>query len=141
VSARHDVLVLFRRAVGNKPVVWASERTTLGDYEGHDVTLEVFDVPAEEQRDLLRTLRPERQAAADLLGGPVQVVFHTPDATSRHHAWVRDEAMALDVAALVRPQATAAVAPSEEERERSTTDASPLLGVDERPRARTPRAA
>ena len=97
MSTRDQVLRSFRRALDGRPVVWASERTSLGDYEGHEVTLEIFDVPAEEQRDLRGRLRPQREEAARALGGRVQIVFHTPDATTRHYSWVRAEDATLDL--------------------------------------------
>ena len=86
MTPRDTVLKAFREALSGLPVHWASSGTTLGDFEGREVTLDVFDVPAWQQRALLRALRPQREEARRLLGARVGIVFHTPEATSRHHA-------------------------------------------------------
>ena len=91
MTAKETVLELFREALPDNPVVWTSSRTTLGDFDGREVTLEIFDVPWEEKRALLGRLRPHRERARQMLGRAVQLVFHAPEATAEHHGWVREE--------------------------------------------------
>lgn len=75
-----------------RPVRWADELTTLGDFDGRDCTLEVFDVPAEEEWELFRSLRTLRRRAAAELGRALTLIFHTPEETTRLYAWVRARA-------------------------------------------------
>jgi len=55
----------------------------VGDYDGRERTLDVFNADARDQLDLLtrfRDLRPEIEAA---LGGPIIVLFHTTTEMTR----------------------------------------------------------
>jgi hypothetical protein len=81
-EAREQVLEFFEKAT-ERPARWASERTTLGDFDARERTLEIFDVLRPEELPLLRSLRPARDWAANLLGGTVVIVFHTPRETER----------------------------------------------------------
>ena len=67
------------------PLRWADEQTTLGDYEGRDLTLEVFNIPSERQRAYYRKLRSIRHELREELGKRVTLVFHTPEATVRYY--------------------------------------------------------
>lgn len=77
------------RTVAARPARWAGDATTAGDFEGREFTIEVFDVPSHEQMDLFSRLRAVRLKAAELLGQSIRIVFHTPQATTRHYADVR----------------------------------------------------
>lgn len=57
-----------------RPVRWGQG---LGDFDGHERTLEIFEADAREQRALLRALRPWREALDQAADGPVVIVFHT----------------------------------------------------------------
>ena len=57
-----------------RPVRWGE---MLGDYDGRERTLDIFDADASEQRGLLRRLRPIRDALDEAAGGPIVFVFHT----------------------------------------------------------------
>ena len=72
-----------------RAVRWCDARLSLGDFEGREHTLDVFDIPAAEQRDLNFDLRTVRRKASALFDAPVSFVFHTPEETSRLYAWVR----------------------------------------------------
>jgi hypothetical protein len=107
-----------------RPVRWADPERLVGDYDGRERTLEVFNADAAEQRPLIRRLRPLRQELESALGGPVVVIFHTTAESARlYREWVegalRDEAaqdtvvdyelpedlvpLALDIELHVRP--------------------------------------
>ncbi len=85
-GSRDEVLSLFRDALKPRRVRWTDELSSLGDFEGRDLALEVFDIPLSEQRATFRKLRELRRRSEELLGAPVLVVFHTPDATGAHYA-------------------------------------------------------
>jgi hypothetical protein len=88
-TERDVILKAFREAVRGRPACWADERTLAGDVEGREETLQIFDVEDVDQRGLLTELRPVRLRAEQLLGRPVRVMFHTPDATTRYYSHVR----------------------------------------------------
>ena len=60
--------------LGHRPVRWGEG---IGDYDGRERTLEVFDVDAREQRAVLRSLRPWREQLDGAAGGALVIVFHT----------------------------------------------------------------
>ncbi|HTE53656.1 MAG TPA: hypothetical protein VK698_22530 [Kofleriaceae bacterium] len=76
-------------AIGGKPVRWASAGPSIGDYDGRETTLDVFDVEARDQRRLLRQLRDLRREIEQAIGSPVVLVFHTPAQTSAFYPDVR----------------------------------------------------
>jgi hypothetical protein len=74
---------LVSARIGDRPVRWAPPDVASGDYDGRERTLEVFRVASGERRDLLRALRPVRDAIEAVAGGPVVVIFHTPRESER----------------------------------------------------------
>lgn len=56
----------FGKATGH-PVRWADEAVG-GDFEGRETTLEIFDVPEDDQEKLFLELAPQRKQARQLLG-------------------------------------------------------------------------
>lgn len=68
------------------PMCWASDRTTWGDFEGRERTLEIFNIESSEQLGFLRSVRESRRQIEAKLGGPLTFVFHTPEATRQHYS-------------------------------------------------------
>lgn len=68
-----------------RPVRWASQSSYAGRYDGHENTLEVFNVNATDQLSMLRKIRPERATLEAAAGGPLVVVFHTEERTRRFY--------------------------------------------------------
>jgi hypothetical protein len=87
-AARAEVLGLFRASLRTELVRWTDEETSRGDFDGRERSIEVFNVPASQQRTLHRQLKDVRKRAAEILGGPVVVLFHSPEATRRYYQWV-----------------------------------------------------
>lgn len=82
MMALDEWLPRLREVFGGRPIAWAGPRA-IGDYDGRERTLDVFNADARDQLDLLtrfRGLRPEIEAAA---GGPIIVLFHTTMETAR----------------------------------------------------------
>lgn len=79
----------FGKATGH-PVRWADEAVG-GDFEGRETTLEIFDVPEDDQEKLFLELAPQRKQARQLLGERLRLLFHTPEATTLHYPQVRRE--------------------------------------------------
>ena len=78
-----------------RPVRWA--RNAVGDYDGRDRTLEVFNADAGEQRELFRALRPIRQEMEAVAGGPVIVIFHTRAESARLYSDFVRQALLAEV--------------------------------------------
>lgn len=69
----NDISQTISALINNRPVRWADY--TIGGYDGHEQTLEVFDADATEQLTLLRKIR---QVNASLI-----VIFHTRSESKR----------------------------------------------------------
>ena len=69
--------------VGGRPVRWTPTDVAVGDYDGRDRTLEIFNADVREQLTLLRALRPARSVIERAIGGPLVVLFHTSSETQR----------------------------------------------------------
>jgi hypothetical protein len=50
----------LRDIMDGRPARWAEARNLIGDYDGRERTLEAFNADANDQRQLLRRLRPVR---------------------------------------------------------------------------------
>lgn len=81
------------------PVRWSPPRAGLSVYDGHERTLEVFNVPAREQRVMLRRLRTLRDEIDAAAGGDVVFLFHTPEESKRLHREFVDSFARLRVSA------------------------------------------
>ncbi|MGH7286079.1 MAG: hypothetical protein ACRELY_31545 [Polyangiaceae bacterium] len=67
-----------------RPTRWVPKDLSIGDYEGRDRTLEVFNADAVEQRSLMRTLEPVRPALEQAAGGPIVVIFHSRKQSAKY---------------------------------------------------------
>ncbi len=86
LANRQLVLEAFRRALGTSyPARWVDGRTSMGDFSGRDEAVDIFNVPVEMQRELLRRLREARAQAKGLVGSECLFLFHTPEATEEHY--------------------------------------------------------
>ncbi len=86
---RTELLSRFSIMLDGIPVRWTDETITRGDFDGRDWTVDVFDVPASEQRAAVARLWPLRKSVRREHGVDLTFVFHTPEATTAHYAWVR----------------------------------------------------
>jgi plasmid stabilization system protein ParE len=86
MSARDEILERVTGLLGDRPVRWAEPGQFIGDFDGRERTLEVFNADASEQRELLRSMRPIRDELETVAGGPVVVIFHTRAESARLHA-------------------------------------------------------
>jgi len=99
-------LLELREVFGGRAVRWA---TPVGDYDGRERTLDVFNADPRDQLILLKrfsAVRAEIEASPDV-AGPVVVIFHTTSETARLHRgiYITDDQIA-GLAALVldRPE-------------------------------------
>jgi hypothetical protein len=83
------------RSAGGRPVRWVDARTSLGDFDGREWTLELFDIPRNERRQLQDQLWALRKQVWERMGHSLVFIFHTPEATEQHYAWVRQKEFRL----------------------------------------------
>jgi len=125
-DARDDLIRRISDSLSGRPVRWA--RDVVGDYDGRDRTLEVFNADPAEQGDLFRRLRPVRKEMEAFAGGPVIVIFHTRAESARLYSGFVEQALLAEVAVDV------------DIAERELDVEVPALGTDVvlRPRGRDP---
>jgi len=66
-----------------KPVRWCSGEHCIPVWDGVERTLEVFNASPREQLSLLKKMGSIRAEAETSAGGPLVVIFHTPEQTHR----------------------------------------------------------
>jgi hypothetical protein len=103
---REDVPYAVSRLMGDRPARWAPTERLLGDYDGRERTLEVFNAAPKDQLGLLAALRSERAALREAAGGPIVFIFHTEGESKRLYAEFVMRFPRVMAEASVRPLAT-----------------------------------
>lgn len=84
---RDRVPFFVSRLLEWRPVRWAMP---VGDYDGRERTLEVFNADVRDQRRLLVEIDQNRSTLAEAAGGPIIVIFHSVKQTEeRYQEFVR----------------------------------------------------
>jgi hypothetical protein len=83
---RIDVPMVVSRLMGDRPARWTPPSLAVGDYDGRERTLEVFNAAAVEQLDLLKAIRSLRAELKEAAGGSIVFIFHTPEESLRLYA-------------------------------------------------------
>ena len=87
MTMRKQVLHLIEEAVNyTYPIRWADEKTTLGDFDGRDVAIDIFSILSADQARFLETIRPIRNDIKKTLGRNCIFIFHSPEATEKHYS-------------------------------------------------------
>ena len=61
LKTRNEVLHLIEKATNYLYLLrWVDEKTTTGDFDGREVTIDVFFIPTANQADFLAQIRPIR---------------------------------------------------------------------------------
>ncbi len=79
INDRADVPLAVSKLMGNRPVRWAPPEKMVFDYDGRERTLQVFNAAAKDQLELLKALRPIRAELQKAAGGPLVIIFHSPE--------------------------------------------------------------
>jgi hypothetical protein len=82
MMARDEWLPRLRDVFDGRPVAWAGVRA-VGDYDGRERALDVFNADARDQLELLTRFRSLRSEVEAALGGSLIVLFHTTAETTR----------------------------------------------------------
>lgn len=94
---RDEILRELRSIMGGRFIAhWSEAKTSRGDFEGSEWTIDVFDVPGEESFGLGRRIAAYRRELSRKHGIGIVVVPHTPEATDEHFSWVRKRAVDLE---------------------------------------------
>lgn len=85
---RKEILEQVRKLAG-KPVAWTSARTSMGDFEGRDWTIEVFDVPFEDRLAVRQRLWDYQKECKRLNNILLSFISHDVEATTQYYSWAR----------------------------------------------------
>lgn len=84
-----DELPLLVAQLIDRPVRWVPRDRLVGDYDGRERTLEVFNADAKDQRQLLGTINKAKLRLEEIAGGPLTVIFHSTKQSVRYEDFVR----------------------------------------------------
>ncbi|HEY4706781.1 MAG TPA: hypothetical protein VII64_04915 [Thermodesulfobacteriota bacterium] len=68
------------------PLRWADEKTTLGDFDGREFSIDVFRIPISEQLTFLKSIRIIREEIRKIIGSRCLFIFHSPEATEQYYS-------------------------------------------------------
>lgn len=83
---REHVPGFVSRILDRRPVRWTPPQRLVGDYEGRERTLQVFNADAADQRHLLETIEQHRPMLEAAAGGSIVVIFHSVRQTRDRYA-------------------------------------------------------
>lgn len=86
-EVRADVLRLIEKTINyTYPLRWADEKTTMGDFDGRESTIDVFFIPSAEQINFLTQISSIRKQIKEMTGHRCIFIFHSPEATATHYS-------------------------------------------------------
>jgi hypothetical protein len=74
---REVVPLVVSGIVDGRPVRWAPAERLVGDYDGRERTLQVFNADACDQRRLRDAIDERRVPIEEAAGGPLVIIFHS----------------------------------------------------------------
>lgn len=74
---RELVPLVVSGIIDGRPVRWAPPKRLVGDYDGRDRTLQVFNADPRDQRQLLDAIDAQRGPLEEAAGGPLVIIFHS----------------------------------------------------------------
>jgi hypothetical protein len=74
---REHVPVVVSGLIGGRPARWAPAERMVGDFDGRDRTLEVFNANVADQRASLEAIDRDRARLEEAAGGPLVIIFHS----------------------------------------------------------------
>jgi hypothetical protein len=83
---RKHVPLVVSRIVGMRPVRWAPSRRLVGDYDGRERTLEVFNADPKDQAHLFDEIDRQRAPLEEAAGGPLVIIFHSVKQSKERYA-------------------------------------------------------
>jgi len=87
LKIRNEILSLLEKSINySYPIRWTDEKTTLGDFDGREFSIDVFNIPVSAQLDFLSQIREIRKKISEMIGSRCFFIFHTPAATKKHYS-------------------------------------------------------
>src|SRR4030066_2581058 len=84
---RIEIIRLIEDATNyNYPLRCVDEETSLGDFDGREVAIDVFNIHVAEQIDFLTRIRQVRDKIREMIGHRGVFIFHSPESTRMHYA-------------------------------------------------------
>jgi hypothetical protein len=83
---RERVPYVISRLIDGRPVRWAPANRSVGDYDGRERTLQVFNADPKDQRRLLDVIDSNRAPLEEAVGGPLIVIFHSVRQSAERYA-------------------------------------------------------
>lgn len=82
-----EIIRLIENATNyDYPLRWVDEETSLGDFDGREVAVDVFNIRVSEQIDFLTRIRQVRDKIHEMIGHRGVFIFHSPESTRVHYA-------------------------------------------------------
>lgn len=84
---RIEIIRLIEDATNyDYPLRCVDEETSLGDFDGREVAIDVFNIHVAEQIDFLIRIRRVRDKIREMIGHRGVFIFHSPESTRMHYA-------------------------------------------------------
>jgi hypothetical protein len=68
------------------PMEWAADHSVIGNFDGHEFAIDVFEILPQAQLEFLKAIRAVRPKLVELVGSRCIFLFHSPQATKAHYA-------------------------------------------------------
>lgn len=87
MANKQEALDLIKQTTENKyPMRWVDEQTSVGDFEGREAAVDVFNFEFEDSIKFLGIVRDIRPKLKELLGSTCIFIFHSAEATKTHYS-------------------------------------------------------
>src|SRR4030066_2241522 len=84
---RIEIIRLIEDATNyDYPLRCVDEETSLGDFDGREVAIDVFNIHVSEQIDFLTRIRQVRNKIREMIGHRGVFIFHSSESTRMHYA-------------------------------------------------------
>lgn len=87
LEIRIEIIRLIENATNyDYPLRWVDEETSLGDFDGREVAIDVFNITVSKQIVFLTRIRQVRDKIHEMIGHRGVFIFHSPESTRVHYA-------------------------------------------------------
>jgi|HubBroStandDraft_1064217.scaffolds.fasta_scaffold02408_13 hypothetical protein len=83
---RERVPLFVSPIVAGRPVRWAPPRRLVGDYDGRERTLEIFNADPKDQGSLFDEIDRQREPLEEAAGGLLVIIFHSVRQSTERYA-------------------------------------------------------
>ena len=84
---RIEIIRLIENATNyTYPLRWVDDKTSSGDFDGREASIDVFNIPVAKQISFLTQIRQVRNKIREMIGHRCIFIFHSPESTMIHYA-------------------------------------------------------